>query len=79
MIWFFQRQHARLHYEIRRQGDGPGYELAITHPDGGQVIERYGSPADLVQRAMALQNTLIADGWAPPPVGSRTTYRPAEC
>jgi hypothetical protein len=79
MIWFFERHQSRLHYEIRRQCDGHGYELAITHPDGRQVIEQYGNPTDLIERAMILQNTLIADGWQPPPARPRTTYRPAEC
>ena len=37
MIWFFERHRARLHYEIRRQSDGPAYELVITFPDGHKL------------------------------------------
>lgn len=71
MIWFFERQRDRLHYEIRCQTDGPDYELVITYPDGRQEIERFSDPAALVERSAHLQNTLSAAGWQPP------TPRPA--
>ena len=41
MIWFFERQQSRLHYEVRHQTDGHAYELVITHPDGRQDIELF--------------------------------------
>ena len=66
MIWFFERQQARLHYEIRYQADGHGFELVITHEDGRQQTERYDDAGVLVARSRDLQNTLIAAGWHVP-------------
>ncbi|MBA3885530.1 MAG: hypothetical protein H0X67_07330 [Acidobacteria bacterium] len=66
MIWFFERHDARLHYEIRHQPDGPGYELVITHPDGRQEVERYSDAGVLPERSASLHETLSAEGWHPP-------------
>jgi hypothetical protein len=66
MIWFFERQHSRLHYEIRRQTDGHAYELVITHPDGRQDLELFVDPGALLERSQKLQDTLLATGWQPP-------------
>ena len=66
MIWFFERQHSRLHYEIRRQTDGHDYELVITHPDGRQEVEVYADPVQLLDRSQRLQHTLRSAGWQPP-------------
>lgn len=71
MFWFFEKHQARLHYEIRRQTDGPDYELVITHPDGRQEIERYGDPAAIIERSTRLQNSLMEAGWRPPRVRPR--------
>lgn len=77
MIWFFERHHARLHYEIRRQTDGPNYELVITFPDGRQEIERYADPTAVRERAVTLERTLADQGWEPPHVGLRRPRRNA--
>jgi len=69
MIWFFERQHHRLHYEIRRQTDGDGYEIVIAHPGGRLEIERYSQPGELLERWQALQLELEREGWTPPPTG----------
>jgi hypothetical protein len=66
MLWFFQKHHARLHYEIRRQTDGLDYELVITFPDGRQEIERFPDAEAVVQRSLALQHSLAQAGWRPP-------------
>lgn len=71
MIWFFERHRARLHYEIRRQSDGPAYELVITFPDGRQEIERYADSNAVTSRSIRLEQTLTDEGWEPPPVASR--------
>jgi hypothetical protein len=71
MIWFFERHDARLHYEIRRQTDGPAYELVITFPDGRQEIERYDDSTAITRRSIRLERALTDAGWEPPPVGSR--------
>lgn len=75
MIWFFERQQRRLHYEIRRQTDGNDYEFVICHPDGRIEVERYVDSADLLQRAASLQDTLRHEGWTPP-VRPRAAARP---
>src|SRR4051794_29589556 len=41
MLWFFERDNARLHYEIRRQSDGPDFELVITGQGGRQRVEQF--------------------------------------
>jgi hypothetical protein len=66
MIWFFERQQSRLHYEIRRESDGHAYELVITHPDGRQELERFGDPLAVIARSQDLQDRLLAAGWQPP-------------
>jgi hypothetical protein len=71
MIWFFRRASARLQYEIRRESQGPGYELVITYPDGSQCVECYADPATLIHRSLALQDSLIEDGWRPPALAAR--------
>ena len=72
MIWFFERLDARLHYEIRRQSDGPAYELVITYPDGRQEIEQYDDSTAVTRRSLRLERALTDAGWEPPPVGSRS-------
>jgi hypothetical protein len=71
MIWFFERQDARLWYEIRRQTDGPAYELVITFPDGRQEIERYDDSRAITRRSIRLERALVDAGWEAPPVGAR--------
>jgi hypothetical protein len=77
MIWFFERQHSRLHYEIRHQTDGDDYELVITHPDGQQEVEVFVDPLALIERSDDLQNALIAAGWHPPRRRARSALRAA--
>jgi hypothetical protein len=71
MIWFFEKHQSRLHYEIRRQTDGPEFELVITHPDGHEEVERYGDAAAILERSARLQDTLTEAGWRPPLIGPR--------
>ena len=66
MIWFFERRQLRLHYEIRQQLDGPGFELLITYPDGTQHLERYADSAAVLNRSRSLQNVLLHAGWRQP-------------
>ena len=73
MIWFFQRQQDRLHYEIRHQTDGPDYELVITHPDGRQDIERYSDSGALLERSSRLQRSLTSAGWQAPQPRARVS------
>ena len=66
MLWFFERNAARLLYEIRRQVDGDDYELVLTFPDGRQEVEKYQDPHALIERSQRLQESLRSQGWAPP-------------
>ncbi|HET7620157.1 MAG TPA: hypothetical protein VFK20_16735 [Vicinamibacterales bacterium] len=68
MIWFFEREEARLHYEIRRPTDGNDYELVITRPDGRQDVERFDDPRAVMERSLRLQRALMSEGWQPPRV-----------
>ncbi len=65
MIWFFERNRAHLRYEIRRQPDGPDFELVITQPDGAQQVERYATATDLALRSGVLCESLYEQGWRP--------------
>lgn len=65
MLWFFERQKSRLHYEIRRQTDSEEFEIVITRPDGTQEVEQYEDPMRLLKRSADLQNALRAEGWQP--------------
>ena len=56
-----------MHYEIRRQSDGPAYELVITFPDGRQEIEQYDDPTAVTRRSFRLERALTDAGWEPPP------------
>ena len=71
MIWFFEREEARLRYEIRRETNGDEFELVITYPDGRQVVEHFSDPVEVFDRSQQLQRTLRADGWQPPSVRPR--------
>jgi hypothetical protein len=77
MIWFFERHHARLRYEIRRQTDGPNYELVITFPDGRQEVEQYDDPSALTERSILLDRALRDEGWQRPHAGPRSAGRSA--
>jgi len=77
MIWFFERQQSRLHYEVRHQTDGHAYELVITHPDGRQDIELFSDPLALIGRSEDLQASLLAAGWHPPRRRPRSALKAA--
>ena len=66
MIWFFERQQARLSYEIRRATEGTEFELVITHPDGSQHIEAFTETTLLMERSLGLRDSLAAQGWRVP-------------
>lgn len=66
MQWFFERAGQRLRWEIRRDADGTGYELIVTPPDGREATERFTDPTALIERSLALQQSLLDDGWRSP-------------
>jgi hypothetical protein len=66
MLWIFERHEERLHCEIRRGSEGPGYELIITNPDGSQRMERFEETGALIKRSFDLQRELIESGWRAP-------------
>jgi len=65
MIWFFTRASAQIDIEVRRVADPDGYELVVDYSNGSESVERFTSPRRLVERTLALQRELIADGWMP--------------
>ena len=62
MIWFFDRNGERLRYEILRDRGGR-YKVVITKPDGSESIEEVDEPTELIERSVALMNSLRGDGW----------------
>lgn len=77
MIWFFERQHARLSYEIRRATEGTEFELVITQPDGSQQVEAFTDASLLMERSVRLRDTLAAQGWRVPDARGRYLGRMA--
>ena len=75
MIWFFERQQARLSYEIRRATEGTEYELVITHPDGSQQVEAFTDAALLMERSVRLRDALLTQGWRVPDTRGRQSRR----
>ena len=73
MIWFFERQHARLSYEIRRAAEGTEYELVITFPDGTQQVEAFTDASHLMERSVRLRDALASEGWRTPVVRGRVS------
>jgi hypothetical protein len=71
MLWFFEKEDARVHYEIRSQSDGFGLELVITREDGREQIEKYPDARAVSERSRLLHDSLIATGWRPPETPSR--------
>lgn len=77
MIWFFERQQARLSYEIRRATEGTEFELVITQPDGSQQIEAFTDASLLVERSVRLRDSLASAGWRVPDTRGRYLGRVA--
>jgi len=77
MIWFFERQQARLSYEIRRATEGTEFELVITHPDGSQQVEAFTDTSLLMERSVRLRDALASQGWRVPDSRSRLYGRAA--
>jgi hypothetical protein len=75
MLWFFEKEEARLHYEIRRERDGQRIELVITWPDGREQVEAYDDPADVLARSEILQHRLAETGWQAPATRARFRSR----
>ncbi len=52
MLWIFERQGEHMRCEIRREGNGAGYEMVVTHPDGSERMERFDDTTDLIKRTL---------------------------
>lgn len=65
MIWFFERASERLQYEIRRDDDGPGYELIIRASADEKTVQKVDSPAELIERSQHVWSFLLDGGWKP--------------
>jgi hypothetical protein len=66
MFWFFERDDARLHYEVRRKSDGDAFELVITPDNGRQRVEQFREAGEVEARSSQLQERLQAAGWRTP-------------
>ena len=65
MIWFYQRGSQHLYYEVRLRGDGPGFELTLSYPEGKLLTERFLTEGALSRRFSELQTALTREGWGP--------------
>lgn len=63
MIWFFDRNGEKLRYEITHDRLNGLYRVVITHPDGSESVEEVEEPTELIERSVALMNSLRGDGW----------------
>jgi hypothetical protein len=63
MIWFFDREGEKLRYEISHARSNGLYRVVITHPDGSESVEEVDEPTELIERSVALMNSLRGDGW----------------
>jgi hypothetical protein len=63
MIWFFDRNGEKLCYEISHDRSNGLYRVVITHPDGSESVEEVDEPTELIERSVALMNSLRGDGW----------------
>jgi len=63
MIWFFDRNGEILRYEISHDRSNGLYRVVITHPDGSESVEEVDEPTELIERSVALMNSLRGDGW----------------
>jgi hypothetical protein len=66
MLWLFERKGEQMTCEIRREGDGSGFEMIVTTPDGAQRMETFGETNELIKRTLDLQLELLESGWRQP-------------
>ena len=63
MIWFFDRDGEQLRYEISHDRNSGRYRVAVTRPDGSESVEEVEQPNEVIERSLALMNTLRTEGW----------------
>lgn len=64
MVWLFERESHMLRYEIRRQFDGPAFEVVISDSEG-ERLQQLTSPTELLQHSERVWAGLIDSGWRP--------------
>lgn len=64
MVWFFERDGHYVRVETRSADDG--FELAIEHPDGTQVVERFADSRQMAIRQRMLERAFGEEGWKGP-------------
>ena len=69
MVWFFERESATLRCEIRRENEGPAFEVVVAAGED-EKVERIDSPSILLRRSQAVWAGLMAEGWRPLPGAS---------
>jgi hypothetical protein len=66
MLWIFERKGEQMSCEIRREGEGSGYEMILTSPDGSQRMERFEQTTEMIKRTLEFQGELLETGWRQP-------------
>ena len=63
MLWWFERETRRTAIEVLNLPAGE-YELRVVDADGIEQVEHFTKASDLAKRQQAIQDTLVAQGWA---------------
>jgi hypothetical protein len=63
MLWWFEREALRTTIEVLNHPAGE-YELHVVDSDGIEQVEHFTNATDLAKRQQAIQDTLVAQGWA---------------
>jgi hypothetical protein len=63
MLWWFEREGRRTTIEVLNLPTGE-YELRFVDAGDVERVEHFPNAADLAKRQQAMQDTLIAQGWA---------------
>ena len=68
MVWFYEKQGAFIRCETRdaEDGDGFGFDLIVSQPDGSERVEHFNDSRTLTRRQQELESTLAGDGWHGP-------------
>jgi len=63
MLWWFERDERRTTIEVLPLSTG-GFELRVLDGDGSEQVEHFTNASDLAKRQQAIQDALVAQGWA---------------
>jgi hypothetical protein len=63
VFYFFQRGGETVQCEVRSAVEGPGYEIVITEPGGGERLESFATSEEVHVRWLLLHKRCSDEGW----------------